>query len=74
MTREIDFIMVDWPSAYNTIIRGPTLIAWTTIMSTYHLTFKFPIECVVGEAQRNQLVAQEYHLTMLEIDRQLLNQ
>ena len=71
--QERDFIIVDWLSANNTIIRGPTLIAWT-FMSTYHLTFKFPTECVVREAQRNQLVAQECHLTMPEIDRQLWNQ
>ena len=38
----IDFLVVDYPSAINGIIRRPFLKALKAVTSIYHLTVKFP--------------------------------
>jgi hypothetical protein len=40
----VDFLVVDRPSTYNTIIRRPALNKLRAATSTYHLMMKFPIE------------------------------
>ena len=42
VTQMVDFLLVDQPSAYNAIIGRPALNALRVVVSTYHLTMKFP--------------------------------
>nr|XP_023894377.1 uncharacterized protein LOC112006332 [Quercus suber] len=49
ITRDVTFLVVDCPSAYNAILGRPTLNAWKAATSTYHLMIKFPTEYGVGE-------------------------
>lgn len=42
LTKEVNFLVINCSSAYNTIIGHPTLNAWRVVMSTYHLLVKFP--------------------------------
>ncbi|KAL0400327.1 UNVERIFIED_CONTAM: hypothetical protein Sradi_2376000 [Sesamum radiatum] len=51
------FLVVDILSAYNVILGRPTLNAFRAIISTYHMTTKFPMVGGVGEAQANILQA-----------------
>ena len=48
LTRQLDFLVVDYPLSYNVIIRRPTLNRWKLAMSTYCLKVKFSIENDVG--------------------------
>ena len=50
----VNFLLVDQPSTYNAIIGRPTLNALRVIVSTYHLTMKFPIGDLVGEVRGDQ--------------------
>ena len=49
ITKDITFLVVDCSSAYNAIIRRPTLNSWKAVKSTYHLMIKFPMDYGVGE-------------------------
>lgn len=61
----VDFLIVDQPSAYNSIIGRPTLNQLQAITSTYHLTMKFPIENVVGIIQENRKEAHQcYNISL----------
>ena len=45
--------------------------SWKTVISTYHLSVKFPTEHEVGQVQGDQLVARECYLAMLAMDEQV---
>ena len=68
VTRNVNFLVVDYSSSYNAIIRRPTLNSWKAVTSTYHLLVKFPTEHGVGEVQGDQLAARECYLAMLAMD------
>ena len=70
VTRNVNFLVVDCSSSYNAIIGRPTLNSWKAVMSTYHLSIKFPTEYGVGEVQGDQLAARECYLAMLAMDEQ----
>ena len=70
VTRNVNFLVVDYSSSYNAIIGRPTLNSWKTVTSTYHLSVKFPTEYGVGEVQGDQLEARECYLAMLAMDEQ----
>lgn len=40
--QSVNFVVVDCPSSYNSIIGRPTLNAIRAVTSTYHLLVKFP--------------------------------
>ena len=48
ITKEVNFLVVDYSSSYNAIIGRPTLNSWKVVTSTYHLSVKFPIDYGVG--------------------------
>ena len=50
-TKEVNFLVVDYSSAYNAINRKPTLNALRAATSTYHLLVKFPTKYGTGEAR-----------------------
>ena len=41
VTRDVNFLVVDYSSSYNAIIERPTLNSWKAVTSTYHLSIKF---------------------------------
>ena len=49
ITKEVNFLVVDYSSSYNAIIGRPTLNNWKAITSTYHLSVKFPTEYRIGQ-------------------------
>ena len=55
LTRQLDFLVVDYPSSYNVIIGRPTLNKWKSAISTYCLKVKFPTENGVGEVRGDQV-------------------
>ena len=71
ITKDVTFLVVDCFSAYNSIIGRLTLNAWSAVTSMYHLLLKFPTDCEIGEAHRDQMAAGECHATMLEMDNQV---
>ena len=51
IAKEVNFLIVDCLSSYNAIIGRPTLNSWKTVISTYHLSVKFPTEYRIGQVQ-----------------------
>ncbi|XP_050280244.1 uncharacterized protein LOC126721236 [Quercus robur] len=70
ITREVTFLVVDCSSAYNAILRRPTLNSWKAATSTYHLMIKFPTDYGVGELRGNQVAVRECYIAMLEMEDQ----
>ena len=68
ITRDVTFLVVDYSSAYNGILRRPTLNSWKAATSTYHLMIKFPIEYGIRELRGDQVAARECYITMLEME------
>ncbi|KAL0400104.1 UNVERIFIED_CONTAM: hypothetical protein Sradi_2353700 [Sesamum radiatum] len=58
----LKFLVVDIPLAYNVILGRPTLNAFRTIISTYHMKIKFPVVGGVGEAQVDTLLARRCYV------------
>ena len=54
-TKEIDFLIVNFPSTDNIILGRPTLNRLIATTSTYYLTMKFPIAHGVGEIKGDQV-------------------
>ena len=52
-TKDVTFFVVDCSSAYNAILRQPTLNSWKAVTSIYHLMIKFPTDYGVGELRGN---------------------
>ncbi|XP_075653931.1 uncharacterized protein LOC142624289 [Castanea sativa] len=65
LTRQMNFLVVDYPSSYNVIIGRPTLNRWKAATSTYCLKVKFPTEDDVGEVKGDQVLARECYQTVL---------
>ena len=65
LTRQLNFMVVDWPSSYNVIIGRPTLNRWKAVTSTYCLKVKFPIENGVGEVKGDQVLARKCYQAVL---------
>ena len=53
ITKSVNFLVVDCSPSYNAIIGRPTLNSWKAVISTYHLSVKFPTEHGVGQVQGN---------------------
>uniref|UniRef100_A0A2N9FKC7 RNase H type-1 domain-containing protein n=1 Tax=Fagus sylvatica TaxID=28930 RepID=A0A2N9FKC7_FAGSY len=57
VSKTVDFLVVNCPSAYNAIIGRPTLNRLRAVTSTYHLLLKFPTEHGIGEVRGDQIAA-----------------
>ena len=68
ITKNVTFLVVNCSSAYNAILRRPTLNSWKAVTSTYHLMIKFPTEYRRGELRGNQVAARECYVAMMEMD------
>ena len=71
VTRDVNFLVVDYSSSCNAIIGRPTLNSWKAVTSTYHLLVKFPTECGVGQVQVDQLATRKCYLAILAMDEQV---
>ena len=65
ITREVDFLIVDFPSSYNVILGRPTLNRLKVVTSTYCLKIKFPTPHEIGEICGDQLLARECNQMVL---------
>jgi hypothetical protein len=65
VSKTVDFLVVNCPSAYNAIIGRPTLNRLRAVTSTYHLLIKFPTEHGIGEVRGDQIAARECYLASL---------
>ena len=63
--QDVTFLVVDYSSAYNSILGRPTLNSWKATTSTYHLMIKSPTEYGIGELRRDQVAARECYIAML---------
>ena len=67
ITKDVTFLVVDCLSAYNGILKRPTLNSWTAATSTYHLMIKFPTDYGIGESRGDQVAARECYIATLEM-------
>jgi hypothetical protein len=65
VSKTVDFLVVNYPSAYNAIIGRPTLNRLRAVTSTYHLLLKFPTEHGIGEVRGDQVAARECYFASL---------
>ena len=65
LTRQLGFLVVDFPSSYNVIIGRPMLNKWKAATSTYCLKVKFPIDNGVGKIKGDQVLARECYQAVL---------
>uniref|UniRef100_A0A2N9H0M9 Uncharacterized protein n=1 Tax=Fagus sylvatica TaxID=28930 RepID=A0A2N9H0M9_FAGSY len=61
VSKTVDFLVVNCPSAYNAIIGRPTLNRLRAVTSTYHLLLKFPTEHGIRGRGQNQTMTIEEH-------------
>ena len=71
ITKEVNFLVVDYSSSYNAIIGRPTLNSWKAVTSTYHLFVKFPTDYGVGQVQGDQLTAKKCYLAKLAMEKHM---
>ena len=71
ITKEMNFLVVDYSSSYNAIIGRLTLNSCKTVTFTYHLLVKFSAKYGVGQVQGDQLATRECYLAMLAMDEQV---
>ena len=71
ITKDVMFLVVDYSSAYNAILRLPTLNSWKAITSTYHLMIKFPTDYGVRELRKNQVAGRKCYIVIMEMDNHL---
>ena len=64
----VDFLVVDRPSAHNTIINRPALNKLKAATLTYHLMMKFSVEEGVGEVKGDQVTSMRcYNISMKKV-------
>ena len=65
VSKTVDFLVINCPSAYNDIIGRPMLNRLQAVTSTYHLLIKFLTEHGIGEIRGDQIAARECYLASL---------
>lgn len=66
VTKAVDFLVVDCPSAYNAIMGRPTLNKMKVITFTYHLLTCFPTKEGVREVRGDMAVTRECYVASLK--------
>ncbi|KAL0411533.1 UNVERIFIED_CONTAM: hypothetical protein Slati_3743000 [Sesamum latifolium] len=66
-TGMVHFLVVDMPSLYNLIQGRPALNTFQTVVSTYHIKFKFPVGDGIGEVRGDQYTAQKCYIEVIKI-------
>ncbi|XP_050252280.1 uncharacterized protein LOC126698827 [Quercus robur] len=67
VTKEIDFLIVDYPLTYNIILGRLALNRLKAVTSTYHLKVKFPTAYRVGEIKGDQVLARVFYQAALAL-------
>ena len=65
VTKEIDFLIVDYPPTYNINLGKPALSRLRAATSTYYLKVKFPTAHGVGEIRGDQILERECYQAAL---------
>ena len=65
VSKTVDFLIVNCPSAYNVTIGRLTLNRLRAVTSTYHFLIKFPTEHGIGEVRGDQIAVRECYLASL---------
>ena len=65
VSKEIDFLVVDFPLTYNVILRRPTLNKLKAMTSIYYLKVKFPIAHGIGEIRGDLVLVRECYQATL---------
>ena len=65
LIRQLDFLVMDYPSSYNVIIERPTLNKWKAATSTYCLKVKFPTDNGVDKVKGDKVLARECYQAVL---------
>ena len=65
VSKEIDFLMVDYPLMYNIILGRPTLNKLRAATSTYYLKVKFPAAHSIGEISKDQVLTRKCYQATL---------
>ena len=65
VSKEIDSLVVDFPSTYTVILRRLTLNKLKAGTSTYYLKVKFPTTHRIGDIKRDQVLARECYQATL---------
>ena len=68
VSKTVDFLVIDCPSAYNAIIGRPTLNRLRAVTSTNHFLLKFPTKHGIREVRRDQITAKECYLASLGVE------
>ena len=63
--KEVNFLVMDYSSSYNTIIGRPILNSQKAVTYTYHLSIKFPTEYGIGQVQGKVVNFSPRHLNRL---------
>ena len=59
ITKIMEFVVVDLPSAYNVLLGRPALVGLGAVSSVRHLALKFPTPSGVGTLKGDQLTGRE---------------
>ena len=65
VTKEVDFLIVDYPSSYNVILGWPTHNRLKAATSKYCSKVKFPTSQRIGEIYGDQLLARECYQAIM---------
>ena len=65
LIRQLDFLVMDYPSYYNVIIERPTLNKWKAATSTYCLKVNFPTDNGVDKVKGDQVLTRECYQAVL---------
>ncbi|CAA0819833.1 Unknown protein, partial [Striga hermonthica] len=69
--RMVRFVVVGAESSYNIIMGRTSLNAFQAVVSTYHMTIKYPVGENVGEIARDQLTSRSCYQTTVSNNKQL---
>ncbi|CAA0840187.1 Unknown protein, partial [Striga hermonthica] len=69
--RMVRFVVVGAESSYNIIMGRTSLNAFQAVVSTYHMTIKYPVGENVGEISGDQLTSRSCYQTTVSNNRQL---
>ncbi len=68
VTTSVEFLVVNCPSAYNVIIKRPTLNKLRAVTLTYHLLVRFPMEHGIRELKGDQAAVRECYFASLGLE------
>ena len=62
----VNFLIIDYPSAYNIILGRPALNTLRVVPSTNHLILRFPTPNGVGKIQGEQIATRECYVSSMK--------